>query len=106
MRFSGVQFESFVRFMIREKSDRAFAGEKSIANAHAWMIHEFRADMHFADLKIHRLKFFDFNLSRQIVERDVEERCCHLSVQNLAQTATPFFPVALYDLPGKIKIEK
>src|SRR5437588_5046627 len=38
------------------------------------------------NLKIHRLKFFDFNFSWQIVERDRKERCCHLPVQNLAQT--------------------
>src|SRR2546423_1185732 len=42
--------------------------------------------MDFPDLEIHRLKLFDFDLSRQVVERDGEERCCHLSVQNLAQT--------------------
>src|SRR5882724_8433878 len=41
MRFSRVQLERFVRFMIRQKSDRAFAGENSIANADARMIHEF-----------------------------------------------------------------
>src|SRR2546421_16918 len=87
MRFGGMQFESFIRFMIRQKSDRAFAGEESISHADARVIHEFRADMHFADLEIHRLKFFDLNFSRQIVERDGEERCCHLPVQNLAQTA-------------------
>src|ERR1700682_1315175 len=87
MRLSGMQFESFVRLMIRQKSDRTFAGEESIANANARVIHEFRADMHFADLEIHGLKFFDFDFSRQIVERDGKERCCHLPFKNLTQTA-------------------
>src|SRR4029077_4877034 len=43
--------------------------------------------MHFPDLESHRLKFFDFDLSREIVERDGKERRCHLPVQNLAQAA-------------------
>src|ERR1700736_496210 len=73
--------------MIRKKSDRAFAGKKAIADADARVIHISRADMHFADLEIHRLKLFDFDFSRKIVERDGEERRCHLPVQNLTQTA-------------------
>src|SRR5882724_2849300 len=40
-RFSRVQLERFVRFMIRQKSDRPLAGENSIANADARMIHKF-----------------------------------------------------------------
>src|SRR6266850_5427532 len=44
--------------------------------------------MHFADLEIHRLKLFDFDLSRQIVERDRKEGGRHLTLENLAQTAT------------------
>src|SRR5260370_25809572 len=47
------------------------------------MIHESRTDMHFADLEIHCLKLFDFDVSRQIVERDGKERRCHLAFQNL-----------------------
>src|SRR5437899_13076724 len=43
--------------------------------------------MHLPDLEIHRLQFLDFDLSRQIVERDGEERRCYLPVQNLAQAA-------------------
>src|SRR5712691_232241 len=43
--------------------------------------------MHFADFEIHRLKLFDFDLSRQIVERDRKEGGCHLTLENLAQTA-------------------
>src|SRR6266576_6216840 len=41
MRFSRVQLERFVRFMIRQKSDRSLTGENSIADAYARMIHEF-----------------------------------------------------------------
>ena len=41
MRFSRVKLERFVRFMIRQKSDRPLARENSIANANARMIHEF-----------------------------------------------------------------
>src|SRR5438067_12091526 len=59
-----VQFKGVVWFVIRHKSDRAFAGKKAITNANAWMIHESCTDMHFADLEIHRLKLFDFDLSR------------------------------------------
>src|SRR5439155_22680346 len=87
MRFSGVQFERFVRFVIWQESDRAFAGENSIADADPGMVHEPRANMHFADLEIHRLKFFDFDFSRQIVKRHREERSCHLSFEDFAQTA-------------------
>src|SRR5205807_10035732 len=50
------------------------------------MIHESRTDMHFADLEIHCLKLFDFDLSRQIVERDRKKWGCHLALENLAQT--------------------
>src|SRR5436853_4497635 len=82
-----MQFESVVWFVIRQKSDRAFACEKPIANADAWMIHESRTDMHFANLEIHGLKLFDFDLSWQIVERDRKKRRRHLTFKDLAQAA-------------------
>src|SRR5437763_6159240 len=43
--------------------------------------------MHFPDLEVHRLEFFDFDFSRQIVERDGEERRCYLPFEDFAQTA-------------------
>src|SRR5437763_5758970 len=87
MRLSRVKFERLVRFMIRKKSDRAFASEDSITNADARMIHESCAHVNLADLEVHRLQFCDFDFSRQIVERDGKERGCHLPLQNLAETA-------------------
>src|SRR5438128_1782846 len=51
------------------------------------MIHEFGADPHVADFEIHRVQLLDVDLSRQIVKRDRKKRRCHLTFENLAQTA-------------------
>src|SRR5438132_6029423 len=70
--------------MIWKKSDRAFAREQAVTDANARMIHKFRTDAHVADLEVHRIEFFDFDFSRQIVKRDREKRRRHLAFKNLA----------------------
>jgi len=45
--------------------------------------------MHFPDLEIHRLEFFDFDLSRQVVERDGEESLPSARSESRAGRAVP-----------------
>src|SRR5438045_2410677 len=87
MRFRGVQLECFVRFVIRQISDRAFAGQNAIAHANARMIHESSAHANAADFEIHRIELLNLDLSRQVVKLDREKRRGHLSFENFLKSA-------------------
>src|SRR4029077_11974380 len=82
-----MQLKRVVRFVIGKKRDRAGACEKPIANTDAGMVQKLRAHAHLSYFEIHRLKIFEFDPSRQIVERDRKEWCRHLALENIPQAA-------------------
>src|SRR5712691_1479720 len=87
MGFRRMQLKRVVRLVVRQKSNRPPAGKKTVPDAHAWMIHEFRTHPHFADVKFHRLKFLDIDLSGQVVQFHGKKWSRHLSLENFVQSS-------------------
>src|SRR3984893_7036192 len=85
MGFRRMSLKRVVWFGVRQESNRTAAGEEAISNANTRMIHEFRTHPHFADVKFHRLKFLDVDLSGKVVQFHRKKWAGHLSLENLVQ---------------------
>src|ERR1700730_8801176 len=86
-----LQFERLVRLVVWYVCDRSSAGKEPIAGADARMIHKLGLHLHLADVKLHVLKFFDREMTRQLMQAHREKGRLHLSGQDRAQTSARSF---------------
>src|ERR1700730_1781650 len=86
-----LQFERLLRLVVWYVCDRSSAGKEPIAGADARMIHKLGLHLHLADVKLHVLKFFDREMTRQLMQANREKGRLHLSGQDRAQTSARSF---------------